>query len=909
MDHAAGRPPVRHAVRPTAAAEPATDVEQAADVDAQIAAQSVAYKPKQRTEIAATTTAIAKARADLNQLKELISSADVAFGASEATREAMLDIAFSGTAVLRLVIDRQRLAADKLLVFRLMDNEAMRSTTCLRVYTHGGMASSQIVELMKYVNEGLEKFDNEPADDGAPSLVPTFIVGDGGSENVDLYTEPDGDPRTILALGRHVDIAVNEWEKQMTVDVKTEHKGREARQAALLKRAALLWFSVVISDAPARRPFGIGGWAHHGARGSAWDGRLLKNTAKGRFEEGARRDLVATMNEASGEGPWDQMMTDGFEQEAATLSKPEEIELEAQLYDGAAAVFAKMASQTDEDTAIAQPLTNPFDTELADVMTSLRPPVQRTTLVDKMHEAWEKHFKAVPEQEEHFPPQTAERQSKRRRTAGNDEPQFEVHGGIGDDERTGKARVGSTVWKPVPQEKIPPPQYPQHGTNEARKMRTLDERREGIKVSTSIRAGEGGRVKVSLETVPCHKRIKVDTSISVGEGGRVKVLLELKPRSKSAPMLTAAQLRLQWMMAAVADGAEAAADVTPRMVFDEVKVALMDRRRLEMARYEGLDLLRHVYAIREGDQPRVYCATHLQKCSVQGLAGKKQGDVACVLNVDNMRNVAKELEAENPQWYHALVAALEHTTDMQSQAALTYLMIEPVFCERLKERGHKREWAWAKLMGFVVAAYDMPGLTQPERTRILEQLHMLFIYNLVGDQLYLPFGGGKDQAKGVRARDFRGLAASNILGYASNVGVRAWLRHAKPEAYKHLNEKTFSQNDVENYNSEISQQLGFKPEEAKVEARTARFDYRDAVRHDESRRNFPLRGSAEKYDMLYYSDDHSVLAWWNNGRALRLLSEGRWNYYIPISKRARADAKTRTASVRSHHKAYRIATG
>ena len=146
-----------------------------------------------------------------------------------------------------------------------------------------------------------------------------------------------------------------------------------------------------------------------------------------------------------------------------------------------------------------------------------------------------------------------------------------------------------------------------------------------------------------------------------------------------------------------------------------------------------------------------------------------------------------------------------------------------------------------------------------------------------------------------------------MLAYAANAGVRAWLRRTKPCAYAHLNETTFSQNDVENYNSEISQQLGQKPEETKVEARTARFDYRDAIKHDASRRNFSLRGSKRKYDFVEYSEDHTTLGWWNSGAALDPFSKGRQEYYGHKAKRARADAKTRTAAVRSYHKQYRLA--
>lgn len=116
------------------------------------------------------------------------------------------------------------------------------------------------------------------------------------------------------------------------------------------------------------------------------------------------------------------------------------------------------------------------------------------------------------------------------------------------------------------------------------------------------------------------------------------------------------------MMGAVADGHEATAEVTPRMVFDELKVALMDRRRLELKR-QGIDLDKHVYAPRPGDRARVYCHTHLEKCTVQGVAGKKDGDEEFFLDVAALRAVARELANEKPEWY--LSSARTHGTHDQ----------------------------------------------------------------------------------------------------------------------------------------------------------------------------------------------------------------------------------------------------
>ena len=59
----------------------------------------------------------------------------------------------------------------------------------------------------------------------------------------------------------------------------------------------------------------------------------------------------------------------------------------------------------------------------------------------------------------------------------------------------------------------------------------------------------------------------------------------------------------------------------------------------------------HVRAASRDNLARIYCSTHLPKCTVQGVAGKKDGDAGFFLDVAALRSVARELEHEKPEWY------------------------------------------------------------------------------------------------------------------------------------------------------------------------------------------------------------------------------------------------------------------
>ena len=132
-------------------------------------------------------------------------------------------------------------------------------------------------------------------------------------------------------------------------------------------------------------------------------------------------------------------------------------------------------------------------------------------------------------------------------------------------------------------------------------------------------------------------------------------------------------------------------------------------------------------------------------------------------------------------------------------------------------------------------------------------LNTLLVYNLAGDQLFMPFGGGekreqKGYYRGVREGKIGGLPAQNLLAMLANANARGHLRVTDPVLYKELVELTFNQRDVENCSSldpsnpprhsaahaapsppadfsQLAQQLGYKPAARMLEPRAEQVDW------------------------------------------------------------------------------------
>ena len=104
---------------------------------------------------------------------------------------------------------------------------------------------------------------------------------------------------------------------------------------------------------------------------------------------------------------------------------------------------------------------------------------------------------------------------------------------------------------------------------------------------------------------------------------------------------------------------------------------------------------------------------------MQALSKLLEKKTNAVISAERLIEVAEELAAEKGE-YWPLKAALERHTDMQSEGALAFLLLCPEYLDRLLEHGYEEEFVMLEAIGMAWMAYDMPGLTQAERTRRIE---------------------------------------------------------------------------------------------------------------------------------------------------------------------------------------------
>lgn len=157
---------------------------------------------------------------------------------------------------------------------------------------------------------------------------------------------------------------------------------------------------------------------------------------------------------------------------------------------------------------------------------------------------------------------------------------------------------------------------------------------------------------------------------------------------------------------------------------------------------------------------------HKVKNFVQGLASLVTANDA-VLDITVLRAVAAEMMAEDKRKYGSLHAALEKKTDMQSQAALCFLVTCRAYHDRLLLRGHLKEFAILQALGMAWLAYDLHGLSREHRTYFIELIQQLLVFNVIGDRMFLPGGTKGGEAMGVRASHF-GIHAQRLKPWSSH---------------------------------------------------------------------------------------------------------------------------------------------
>ena len=280
-----------------------------------------------------------------------------------------------------------------------------------------------------------------------------------------------------------------------------------------------------------------------------------------------------------------------------------------------------------------------------------------------------------------------------------------------------------------------------------------------------------------------------------------------------------------------------------------------------------------------------------------------------MINVKAMEEAARKLAAADEK-FKPLVYPFHGTTDMQGEYAFCYLIVCPEYQEELLRLGLEREFCVMQAMGLGWLAEDMEGIPQEERTRCIEMVRALVVYNICGDKLYLPYEGGDARQKagqphGVRASNFGGFASQTLLAFLSNAASRRHFRTKHPEHYRALNEMMYNQRDLENYFSELASLLGYKPSQRMIEGKARHVDFNQMYRHDDSL-GTRVRSRRERK----YSQAKLALA--RGGRALRWHSSaglsrqgpGFLAYVDKVRKRAARDGKAKQAdkAVRFWHK-------
>jgi hypothetical protein len=365
-----------------------------------------------------------------------------------------------------------------------------------------------------------------------------------------------------------------------------------------------------------------------------------------------------------------------------------------------------------------------------------------------------------------------------------------------------------------------------------------------------------------------------------------------------------------------------AAEVTVKDMLNELRVALMDRMIWELATFhksasgQPLDL-RDQVIIRDG-RWFLQCWVHKYKNNVQGIRSMADDDEGSEsFSKGRLLRVVKKLigvasNEKDEKKYRAVLMGLMGKTDMLSQAALAWVMLCPEFLDALDaEPDCWREHTVLTILGLAFLAWDMPHLTDVERSHRIELCEALLIYSMAGEQMYLPFLNESNQGAepglvGILASKIGPFTSQNLIAFLQNGAARRQFRQQFPDEYKSLVELSLNNNDLENFFSLIAQQLGYKPMLRDFEARCQQLDFLQRTQLDPFRDFMIWLSKRKKYDLCELLLPQSVLEW-NDGIAIDPQHPLWIEYLEEIARRAVAANKGKFEGIHQQHK--KAATG
>jgi hypothetical protein len=139
---------------------------------------------------------------------------------------------------------------------------------------------------------------------------------------------------------------------------------------------------------------------------------------------------------------------------------------------------------------------------------------------------------------------------------------------------------------------------------------------------------------------------------------------------------------------------------------------------------------------------------------------------------------------------------------MQSSVACAWLLVCIAFHGALDDVGANAEGTILQALMLAYLGFNMPRLTQMQRTLYIEFVRTAVLFNVVGDQLCRPFGGGKTriqahQLVGIRAAHVGGLALNNLRAMLEAGNARATIRRRSPSTFVEFMEPTMYQDNLE----------------------------------------------------------------------------------------------------------------
>jgi len=350
-------------------------------------------------------------------------------------------------------------------------------------------------------------------------------------------------------------------------------------------------------------------------------------------------------------------------------------------------------------------------------------------------------------------------------------------------------------------------------------------------------------------------------------------------------------------------------DISPWDMMVELRVALNDRCRWELGRFHNIDL-RSQMVVRQGHW-LIQCPSHKYKRITRQLATYLQDEKEEVQGRFSMRRllrVVRELcaRASTPQ-EHARLAAVDSVltggTDMHSQAAHIYVLICPPLLKELAVRPDcNPEYVTLKVLGMAWMAWDMRHLTELDRIRRIQLVEALFVYNVGGEQLFLPFydetnkkhKGSKGLLVGILSQHVGIFSTQNLCALLQNGTVLRQFRQQHP--LEMLVERTGPNNELESFFSQVAIH-GYKPRIMELEARMVLIDAAMRILHDPLRRFYIKLSRKKQYDPIEFMLENAIQRW-NDGEALDEFSESFLAWVGLVEGRAVAASRGKMSTIR-----------